>query len=278
MKTYKPTTPSRRHMTGIDYRALLTRAEPEKSLTKGFKRSNGRNSAGRITVRHKGGGMKRLYRQVDFKYDKFDIPATIKSIEYDPNRSGFIALAVYADGEKRYILAPAQIKQGDKIVVSEKAEAKAGNRLPVGKIPVGTYIHNMELKPGSGAKVGRSAGNSAEVIAHDKGYALVKLSSGEVRKVPEKAWASVGQVSNSEHRLVVIGKAGRSRWMGIRPTVRGSAMNPFDHPFGGGEGRAGAGMRRPKNKWGKGVRGVKTRKPKKYSNVFIVSRRKKKKR
>ncbi|NOY35337.1 MAG: 50S ribosomal protein L2 [bacterium] len=278
MKTYKPTTPSRRHMTGIDYRALLTRVEPEKSLTKGFRRANGRNSAGKITVRHKGGGVKRLYRQVDFKYDKFDIPATIKSIEYDPNRSGFIALAVYADGEKRYVLAPAQIKPGDKIIVSEKAEAKVGNRLPVGKIPVGTFIHNMELKPGSGAKMGRSAGSSAEVIAHDKNYALVKLSSGEVRKIPEKAWASVGQVSNSEHRLVVIGKAGRSRWMGIRPTVRGSAMNPVDHPLGGGEGRAGLGMRRPKNKWGKGVRGVKTRKPKKYSNVFIVSRRKKKKR
>jgi len=265
-------------MTGIDYRALLTRAEPEKSLTKGFRRANGRNSAGRITVRHKGGGVKRLYRQVDFKYDKLDIPATIKSIEYDPNRSGFIALAVYADGEKRYVLAPARIKPGDKIIVSEKAEIRTGNRLPVGKIPVGTYIHNVELKPGSGAKMERSAGSSAEVIAHDKDYALVKLSSGEVRKIPEGAWASVGQVSNSEHRLVVIGKAGRSRWMGVRPTVRGSAMNPVDHPFGGGEGRAGAGMRRPKNKWGKGVRGVKTRKPKKYSNVFIVSRRKKKKR
>ncbi len=278
MKTYRPTTPSRRHMTGIDYRAVLTRVEPEKSLTKGFKRAKGRNSAGKITVRHKGGGAKRLYRQVDFKYDKFDIPATIKSIEYDPNRSGFIALAVYADGEKRYVLAPAQIKLGDKIVVSEKAEIKTGNRLPVGKIPVGTFVHNMELKPGSGAKMGRSAGSSAEVVAHDKGYALIKLSSGEIRKIPEGAWASVGQVSNPEHRLVVIGKAGRSRWMGIRPTVRGSAMNPVDHPFGGGEGRAGAGMRRPKNKWGKGVRGVKTRKPKKYSNVFIVSGRKKKKR
>jgi len=278
IKKYKPTTPSRRHMTGIDYRGVLTRTDPEKSLTTGFKRSKGRNSAGRITVRHKGGGAKRLYRQIDFKYDKYDIPATIKSIEYDPNRSGFIALAVYADGEKRYVLASDKTKMGDKFLVSEKAEVKTGNRLPLSKIPVGTFVYNIELKPGAGARLGRSAGNYAEVIAHDKEYALLKLPSSETRKVPEKAWASVGQVSNSEHRLVVLGKAGRSRWLGIRPTVRGSAMNPVDHPLGGGEGRSGAGMRRPKNKWGKGVRGVKTRKVKKYSSVFIVSRRKKKKR
>lgn len=278
MKTYKPTTPSRRHMTGINYREVLTASKPQKNLTKGFKRAKGRNSAGRITVRHKGGGSKRLYRDIDFKYGKNDIPAVVKTIEYDPNRSGFIALVVYADGEKRYILAPAQIKPGDKIIASEKAEIKPGNRLPLGKMPVGTFVYNIELKPESGAKLGRSAGNYAEVIAHDKQYAMLKLPSGEVRKVSEKAWASIGQVSNSEHRLVVIGKAGRSRWMGIRPTVRGSAMNPVDHPFGGGEGRAGAGMRRPKNKWGKGIRGVKTRKIKKYSNIFIINRRKKKKR
>ena len=265
-------------MTGISYREVLTASKPQKSLTKGFKRAKGRNSAGRITVRHKGGGSKRLYREIDFKYEKKDIPAVVKTIEYDPNRSGFIALVVYADGEKRYILAPAQIKPGDKIIASEKAEIKPGNKLPLGKMPVGTFVYNIELKPGSGAKLGRSAGNYAEVIAHDKQYAMLKLPSGEVRKVSERAWASIGQVSNSEHRLVVIGKAGRSRWMGIRPTVRGSAMNPVDHPFGGGEGRAGAGMRRPKNKWGKGIRGVKTRKIKKYSNVFIISRRKKKKR
>lgn len=265
-------------MTGINYREVLTASKPQKNLTKGFKRAKGRNSAGRITVRHKGGGSKRLYRDIDFKYGKNDIPAVVKTIEYDPNRSGFIALVAYADGEKRYILAPAQIKPGDKIIASEKAEIKPGNRLPLEKLPVGTFVYNIELKPESGAKLGRSAGNYAEVIAHDKQYAMIKLPSGEVRKVPEKAWASIGQVSNSEHRLVVIGKAGRSRWMGIRPTVRGSAMNPVDHPFGGGEGRAGAGMRRPKNKWGKGVRGVKTRKSKKYSNIFIISRRKKKKR
>lgn len=277
MKKYSPTTPSRRQMTGISYRNVLTRAEPEKGLTKGFKRAMGRNSAGRITTRHKGGGSKRLYRDVDFKYDKYDIPATVKSIEYDPYRSGLIALVAYADGEKRYILAPNNIKVGEKIIASEKAEAKAGNRLPLGKISVGTFVYNVELKPMSGAKLARAAGNYLEVLAHDQDYALLKMPSGEIRKIPEKAWASIGQVSNEEHKLMVIGKAGRSRWMGIRPTVRGSAMNPCDHPFGGGEGRQGAGMRRPKNKWGKGIRGVKTRKPKKYSNIFIVQRRKKKK-
>ncbi len=283
MKAYNPTTPSRRHITGINFRDVLTgpagrgKAKPEKKLTKGFRRSVGRNSAGRITVRHKGGGAKRLYRQIDFKYDKRDIPAVIKSIEYDPNRSGFIALAVYADGEKRYILAPAKVKTGDKIISSEKAEVKAGNRLPLEKIPVGTFVYNIELKPGSGAKLGRAAGNYAEIIAHDRDYALLKLPSGETRRVPEKAWASVGSVSNEEYRLITIGKAGRSRWLGKRPTVRGSAMNPVDHPLGGGEGRSGAGMRRPKNLWGKGIRGVKTRKVKKYSDSFIISRRKNRK-
>ena len=277
MKTYKPTTPSRRHLTGINYRAVLTATEPEKSLTRGFKRAKGRNSQGRITVRHKGGGAKRLYRLVDFKFDKRDIPAVVKTIEYDPNRSAFISLVVYQDGEKRYILAPSSIKVGDKIIVSEKAEVQTGNRLPLAKIPVGTYIHNIELKPGGGAKLARSAGSYAELLAHDDKYALIKLSSGEVRKVLDTAWASIGAVSNEEHRLVTIGKAGRSRWLGIRPTVRGSAMNPVDHPLGGGEGRAGAGMRRPKNRWGKGIRGVKTRKRKKYSDHLIVSRRKRKK-
>ncbi|MBU1159636.1 50S ribosomal protein L2 [Patescibacteria group bacterium] len=277
MKKYSPTTASRRQMTGINYRKVLTAKKPEKSLTKGFKRDMGRNSRGRITTRHKGGGSKRLYREIDFRYEKYDIPAVIKTIEYDPNRSGFIALVVYSDGEKRYILLPANVNVGEKIITSQKAELKPGNRLPLSKIPVGTFIYNVELKPGGGAKLARSAGNYLEVLAHDQGYAMVKMPSSETRKVPEKAWASIGQVSNDEHKLVVLGKAGRSRWKGIRPTVRGSAMNPVDHPFGGGEGRAGAGMRRPKNKWGKGVRGVKTRKPKKYSNIFIVKRRIKKK-
>ncbi|MBU4223890.1 50S ribosomal protein L2 [Patescibacteria group bacterium] len=277
MKKYKPTTPSRRGMTGISYRDVLTDGKPKKSLTRGFRRAVGRNSFGRITTRHKGGGVKRLYREVDFKYDKKDIPAIIQSIEYDPNRSGFIALINYADGEKRYILVPGGMQKGDKITVSKNAEIKPGNRMLLKNISVGVFVYNIELKPESGAKLARSAGNYAEVIAHDRGYALIKLPSSEIRKVPDNAWASIGQVSNDEHRLVVLGKAGRARKMGIRPTVRGSAMNPCDHPFGGGEGRQGAGMRRPKNKWGKGVRGVKTRNKKKYSNIFIVSRRKKKK-
>jgi large subunit ribosomal protein L2 len=276
MKQYKPTTSSRRQMTGISFRGVLTAKEPLKKLTKGKKRAVGRNSFGRITVRHKGAGAKRLYREIDFKYDKKEIPATINSVEYDPNRSGFISLVTYADGEKKYVLLPAGLRPGDKIITSQKAELKVGNRLPLSNIPVGTFVYNIELKPGGGAKLVRSAGNYAEIIAHEKEYATIKLPSTEIRKVPEKAWASIGQVSKEESKLMVIGKAGRSRWLGVRPTVRGSAMNPVDHPFGGGEGRSGAGMRRPKNLWGKGVRGVKTRKRKKYSDIFIISRRKKK--
>jgi len=276
IKVYKPTSPGRRQMTGILLRDILTRKEPEKKLTKGLKRSVGRNSLGRITVRHKGGGAKRLYREIDFKYDKKDIPAIIKSIEYDPNRSGLIGLAVYKDGEKRYVLLPSGVGVGNEIIVSEKAEIKVGNRLPLKNIPVGTFVYNIELKPYGGAKLVRSAGNYAEIMAHDNGYALLKMPSTEIRKVNWNSWASIGQVSKEEHKLINYGKAGRSRHKGIRPTVRGSAMNPVDHPFGGGEGRQGAGMRRPKNLWGKGVRGVKTRKKKKYSDMFIVSRRKKK--
>lgn len=277
MKQYKPTTSSRRGMSGISYRDVLTSDKPEKKLTKGFKRAMGRNSFGRITSRHMGGGSKRLYRDIDFKYDKKDIPAVIKSVEYDPNRSGFIGLIVYADGEKRYVLLPHSLKVNDKIIVSEKAEIKAGNRAILKNIPVGTFVYNIELNPGAGARLARAAGNYAEVAARDKGHVLLKLPSAEIRKIPEQAWASIGQVSNEEYKLRVFGKAGRSRWLGIRPKVRGSAMNPCDHPFGGGEGRQGAGMKRPKNMWGKGIRGVKTRKTKKYSNIFIVSRRKKKK-
>jgi len=263
-------------MTGLNYRGVLTLKKPEKKLTKGFKRARGRNAFGRITTRHKGGGAKKLFREIDFKYNKYDIPATVKSIEYDPNRSGFIALIVYRDGEKRYILTPDNVKVGDKIIASEKAELKPGNRLPLGKIPVGSQVYNIELKPKAGAILCRSAGNFAEILAHEAGFAHLKLPSSEIRKVPDSAWASIGKVSKEEHGLVVIGKAGRSRWKGIRPTVRGSAMNPVDHPFGGGEGRAGQGIKRPKNIWGKVTRGVKTRKKHKYSNIFIVSRRKKK--
>lgn len=276
MKKFKPTTPGRRKMTGINFRSILTSEKPEKKLTQGFKRAKGRSSFGRITVRHKGGGAKRLYREIDFKYDKKEIPAIVKTIEYDPNRSGFISLITYLDGEKRYVLLPQGVRPGERIITSEKAELKPGNRLPLKDIPVGTFIYNLELKPDGGAKLVRSAGNYAELIAHEGDRALIKLPSTEIRRIPEKAWASIGQVSKEEHKLVVIGKAGRSRHKGIRPTVRGSAMNPVDHPFGGGEGRAGAGMRRPKNLWGKGIRGVKTRKKKKYSDIFIVSRRKRK--
>jgi len=277
MKKYRPTTPSRRHMTTVSYRGVLTASEPHKALTKGRKRWVGRNNAGRITTRHKGGGHKRLYREVDFKYDKKDIPAKIETVEYDPNRSGFIALVCYRDGERRYVLAPSSVEVGQTFVVSESADIKPGNRLPLKKIPVGTFVYNIELQPGGGSRIARSAGISAEVIANDAGYTHVKMPSGEVRKILETSWASVGSVSNEEYKLVHYGKAGRSRWMGIRPTVRGSAMNPVDHPFGGGEGRQGAGMKRPKNRWGKGVRGVKTRRAKKYSNRLIVKRRANKK-
>lgn len=280
MKKYKPTTPSRRQMTGIDYKTTLssTKGGPFKSLTKGFKRAMGRNNAGRITTRHKGGGSKRLFRQIDFKYDKQDIPAKIETLEYDPNRSGFIARVCYKDGERRYILVPRGVKPGDEFIVSEKAELKVGNRLPLKKMPPGTQIYNIEVQPGGGAKLVRSAGSCAELLAHDAGYAQIKMPSKEIRKVLEKSWANVGAVSNEEYGLRVIGKAGRSRWKGIRPTVRGSAMNPCDHPYGGGEGRAMRGTRRPKNKWGKGTRGVKTRSRKKYSGIFIIQRRQKKKR
>lgn len=277
IKSYKPITPSRRQMTGLVYRKFLIAKKPEKKLTKGFKRAKGRNIFGRITVRHKGGGAKRLFREIDFQYNKHNIPAVVKSIEYDPNRSGFIALVVYTDGEKRYILAPAEVKIGDEIIVSENAELKPGNRLPLEKIPVGVQVYNIELKPAAGSKLCRSAGNYAEVLAHEAKFSHLKLPSGEIRKVPEKCWASIGRVSKEEHELIVFGKAGRSRHKGIRPTVRGSAMNPVDHPFGGGEGRAGQGIRRPKNIWGKRTGGVKTRKRHKYSDALIIQRRQPKK-
>ncbi len=275
MKTYRPTTKSRRHMTTISYGNYLTASEPEKSLTKGYKRAVGRNSQGRVTTRHKGGGHKRLFRDVDFTYNKKDIPARIASVEYDPNRTGFIALVIYADGEKRYVLVPKSLKVGDTFVVSEKAPVKAGNRLPLKNLPVGTFVYNIEFKPKGGAKIARSAGNFVEVVAQDAGYTHIKMPSSEVRKVVDEAWASVGEVSNEENRLVNIGKAGRSRWLGIRPTVRGTAQNPVDHPHGGGEGRQGRGRRRAISVYGKPTgKGQKSRRAKKYSNVFILSRRK----
>ncbi|MBI2023123.1 50S ribosomal protein L2 [Candidatus Giovannonibacteria bacterium] len=273
MKTYRPTSPSRRQMSGIKYRDFITKKDPEKSLVLGLHRAVGRNNRGRITTRHKGGGAKRLIRLVDFRFDKKNIPARLLAVEYDPGRTAFLGLLMYKDGEKRYIVIPKDVAPGREIIVSESAPLLAGNRLPLKNIPVGTFIYNIALAPEGKAALVRSAGSFAELLAHDSGYALIKLPSGEVRKVLAAAWASIGQVSNDENNLVVIGKAGRSRLMGIRPTVRGSAMNPVDHPYGGGEGRQLRGTRRPKNKWGRGTRGVKTRNPKKYSNKLIISRR-----
>lgn len=275
MKKFKPTTPGRRGMTRVSYKKVVTASKPKKSLTRGGKRAVGRNSAGRITTRHKGGGAKRRWRDIDFTFNKVGIPAKIETIEYDPNRSAYIGLALYADGERRYVTIPQSVKVGDTFTVAEKAPVKAANRLPLGNIPIGTFVYNIELKPQGGAKLARSAGNYAEVIAHDAGYTQLKMPSTEVRKVLSTAWASVGEVSNAEHKLVTIGKAGRARHMGRRPTVRGSVMNPVDHPHGGGEGKAGRGHRRQRTKWGKPAgKGQKTRKPKKYSNHAIVRRRK----
>lgn len=261
-------------MTTLPYKDLLSGDTPHKPLLAKKKRRAGRNAFGRITVRHQGGGHKRRLREVDFAYNKKDVPAVIETIEYDPFRSAFIGLALYKDGERRYVILPKEVKVGDSFIVSATAPLTVGNRLPLGAIPVGTFIYNIEISPGAGASLVRSAGNFAEVVAHDAGYAQVKLPSTEIRKVSDLAWASIGTVCNEEYNLVVIGKAGRSRWMGIRPTVRGTAMNPVDHPHGGGEGKQGRGLRRAKSMWGKPTgKGQKTRTPKKYSNVFIVSRR-----
>ena len=274
MKTYKPYTKSRRHMTGIDYRSKLTVSEPHKALTFGSKRAVGRNNAGRITVRHKGGGHKRLHRDIDFSYAKL-VPAKVETIEYDPNRSGFIGILLYADGERRYTLLPNTAKVGDRIETGADAPATPGNRLPLSQMPIGAFVYNVELKPGNGAKLGRAAGTHIEVMAQSGGYVDLKMPSSEIRKVQSSCFATVGEVSNPENKLVNIGKAGRSRWLGIRPTVRGTAMNPVDHPHGGGEGRQGRGLRRAKSKWGRPTgKGQKTRSPKKYSNYLIVSRRK----
>lgn len=276
MKTYKPTSPGRRQLVGINYREVLTMAEPFKPLTGGRKRNVGRTNVGRISVRHKGGGHKRLFRAIDFKYDKVDVPGRVETIEYDPNRTGFIGLVLYRDGARRYMLLPKTLNVGDEVLTSAAAPLTVGNRLPLKKIPVGSFIYNIEIAPQGGAKLARSAGVFAQVLSNDIGYTSVRLPSSEVRRISENCWASIGGVSNDEQKLVSLGKAGRARWLGIRPTVRGSAMNPVDHPYGGGEGRQGRGTRRPKTMWGKVTGGRKTRRAKKYSNVFIVSRRKKK--
>ena len=274
MKSYNPRSNGRREMQTIEFKKFLTASEPIKSLTKGGKRDVGRNNQGRITVRHKGGGHKRLFRDISFAFDKVGVPATVKSVEYDPNRSGFIGLVAYRDGERRYVLLPKDVKVGKTIVFGPDVAVEAGNALPLKKIPVGTFVYNIEIHPHGGAKIARAAGIFAQVIGNDAGYTQIKMPSTEVRKVNDESFAMIGQVSNDEHWLVNSGKAGRSRWLGVRPTVRGSAMNPVDHPYGGGEGRQGRGLRRLKTMWGKpSGKGQKTRTPKKYSNVFIVSRR-----
>lgn len=276
MKKYKPTTPSRRNMTGYDF-SNLTEKKPLKSLTKGVKRSVGRNNQGKITTRHKGAGVKRRMRVIDFMQNKMDIPGKIGSIEYDPNRTARIALVVYPDGEKRYILAPKDIKVGDTIVTAEKASLAIGNRMYLKNIPQGTIVHNVELFPEQGGKIAKSAGSSLTVLAKEGKQVQLQMPSSEIRQVLNTCMASIGQVSNIEHSSITIGKAGRSRMMGIRPAVRGSAMNPVDHPHGGGEGKQGIGLKYPKTPWGKPALGVKTRRKKQASQKFIVRRRKKRK-
>ena len=272
MKTYKPTSPARRQMSNVDY-SCLSKDAPERSLLTKVKKHSGRNSYGRITVRHQGGGNKVKYRIIDFKRNKMDVPATVASIQYDPNRTAFIALLQYEDGEKAYIICPEGLKVGDKVIASANADIKPGNALPIENIPVGTVIHNIELYPGKGAQLVRSAGTSAQLMAKENGYAQVRLPSGEVRLVRLNCMATVGVVSNGEHANVSIGKAGRKRHMGIRPTVRGSVMNPCDHPHGGGEGKSPIGRSGPVTPWGKPTLGYKTRSKKAKTDKFIVKRR-----
>ena len=262
-------------MTTRSYKKVVTAKKPHKKLVKGGKRGVGRNSAGRITSRHMGGGHKRRYREIDFKMDKHGIPAKVETIEYDPNRSAYIALICYADGERRYILAHKSMEVGDIFLAQEGGKPEAGARMPMRDIPIGLEIHNIETRPGAGARMARSAGSYATIIAQDGTFTHLKMPSTEVRKVRSEGWATIGVVSNEEHQLITIGKAGRSRWLGKRPTVRGSVMNPVDHPHGGGEGKQGRGHRRARNIFGKPVgKGMKTRKPGKYSDSLIVSRRK----
>ncbi|MFY9198321.1 MAG: 50S ribosomal protein L2 [Acutalibacteraceae bacterium] len=272
IKVYKPTTNARRNMSVVDY-SELSKVAPERSLLVPLKKSAGRNSYGRITVRHRGGGNRRKYRIIDFKRDKVDMPATVLTIEYDPNRSAHIALVQYTDGEKRYIIAPVGLKVGDTILSGTKADIKPGNALPLANIPTGTFIHNVELNPGRGGQLARAAGNAAQLMAKEGTKALLRLPSGELRYVPVNCIATVGQVGNVEHENVNIGKAGRSRHLGIRPTVRGSAMNPCDHPHGGGEGKAPIGLPSPVTPWGKPTLGYKTRAKKNRSDNMIVRRR-----
>jgi len=272
IRTIKPTTPGNRFATRPDF-SEITKNTPEKSLTEAKRKTGGRNNQGRITTRHRGGGHKQRYRIIDFKRNKHDIPAKVAGIEYDPNRSANIALLYYADGEKRYILSPFGIKVGDTVLSGKNAPMKIGNALPLSKIPTGMLVHNVELNPGNGGQMVRSAGAAAQVMALDGGFATLKLPSGEIRMVRDECLATLGEVGNKSHEQVVSGKAGRSRWLGRRPTVRGVAMNPVDHPMGGGEGKSSGG-RHPTTPWGKPTKGYNTRKKNKKSNDYIVKRRK----
>ncbi|RMF06933.1 MAG: 50S ribosomal protein L2 [Candidatus Neomarinimicrobiota bacterium] len=272
IRELKPVTPGSRFASRSDF-SDITKSTPEKSLTVALRKSGGRNNHGRITVRHRGGGHRRRYRVIDFKRNKFNIPGKVVAIEYDPNRSAHIALIQYADGEKRYILAPVGLKVGDEILSGEQVPLKTGNTLPLRNIPSGMVVHNVELIPGKGGQMVRSAGASAQIMAHDGGYTSLKLPSGEIRMVSEKCMATLGQVGNRTHEQIVSGKAGRSRWLGRRPKVRGVVMNPVDHPMGGGEGKSSGG-RHPTTPWGKPTKGYKTRKKNKKSNDLIVKRRK----
>ena len=273
IKTYKPTTPSRRHMSVSGFDGVDKHAKPQKELVEVLKKHSGRNSYGRITVRHQGGGNRKKYRVIDFKRDKMDVPATVLRLEYDPNRSAYIALVEYTDGERRYILAPVGLNVGDTVLSSAAADIKPGNALPLANIPVGTVIHNIELYPGKGAQLVRSAGVAAQLMAKENGMATVRLPSGEYRKVRLNCIACIGQVGNVDHANIAVGKAGRKRHMGIRPTVRGSVMNPNDHPHGGGEGKSPVGHPGPMTPWGKPAMGLKTRKAKNRTNKYIFKRR-----
>ena len=273
LKTFKPYTPARRNMTVSAFEGGDKKAKPERGLVETLKKHAGRNSYGHITVRHQGGGNKKKYRIIDFRRDKMDMPATVLRLEYDPNRTAYIALVEYEDGERRYILAPVGLNAGDKIVSSAAADIKPGNTLPIANIPVGTIIHNIELMPGRGGQLVRSAGAAAQLMAKEDKLAQVRMPSGEFRYVPMNCMATIGQVGNLENANIHIGKAGRTRHMGIRPTVRGSVMNPNDHPHGGGEGRAPVGRPGPVTPWGKPAMGLKTRKPKNRTNKFIIKRR-----
>lgn len=273
LKKYKPTTPSRRHMVTSAFDDI-TKSSPERSLIRPMKSTGGRNSSGRLTMRHKGGGHKRRYRLIDFKRNKVGIPATVASVEYDPNRSARIALLHYADGEKRYIVAPAGLVVGSTLMSGPDAEPSIGNALPLGKIPLGSTIHNIELEPGCGAQIARSAGTSAQLMSREGDFANIKMPSGEIRRIRVLCYATIGRVGNTDHEGIVSGKAGRKRWLGVRPTVRGVAMNPVDHPMGGGEGRTSGGGH-PTSPWGTLSKGKRTRKKKKASSQYIIERRKK---